>query len=59
MQCIEEALDTKTLSIDISGLPKEYKIHRNFCLVSTQNPNKGKFAKKRKELKSQLYRNFK
>ena len=33
---------------------KEYKIHLNFWLHATQNPNKGKFAKKRKELKSQF-----
>lgn len=58
-QCIGEALDTKTLSIDIPGLPlKEYKMHRNFCLVATQNPNKGKFDKKRKELKSQFLSKF-
>ena len=59
LQCIEEALDTKTLSIEIPGLPlKEFKMHPNFCLVATQNPNKGNFAKKRNELKSQFLSKF-
>ena len=59
LQCIEEALDTKILSIEMPGLPlKKYKMHENFCLVATQNPNKGNFARKRNELKPQFLSRF-
>ena len=52
LQCIEQALDTGILSIDIPGLPlKKFKMHRNFCLIATQNPNKDHFFRKRNELK--------
>ena len=55
LQCIEEALDTKVLSIEMPGLPlQEFYMHKNFCLVATQNPNKGNFARKRNELKPQF-----
>ena len=58
-QCIEEALDTKILSIEVPGLPlKQFKMHKNFCLVATQNPNKGNFLRKRNELKSQILSRF-
>jgi hypothetical protein len=40
LQCIEEALDTKILSIEVPGLPlKQFHMHKNFCIVATQNPN--------------------
>ena len=59
LQCIEEALDTKILSIEAPGLPlKQYHMNKNFCLVATQNPNKGHFIRKRNELKKQFLSRF-
>ena len=59
LQCIEEALDRKLLSIEMPGMPlKTFKMHENFCLVATQNPNKGNFARKRNELKPQFLSRF-
>jgi midasin (ATPase involved in ribosome maturation) len=38
LQCIEEALDTKVLIIEIIGLPlQKFVMHPNFCLIATQN----------------------
>lgn len=53
LQCIEEALDSKVLNIDIPGKPLqngEVKMHPDFRLIATQNPNKGSYANKRQEL---------
>ena len=59
LQCIEEALDTKVLSIEVPGFPIEpIPMHKNFCLVATQNPNKGFFTRKRNELKKQFLSRF-
>lgn len=59
LQCIEEALDTKILSIEVPGMPlRTFKMHKNFCLIATQNPNKGSFTKKRNELKNQFLSRF-
>ena len=59
LQCIEEALDTKVLSIEIPGFPIEpIPMHKNFCLIATQNPNKGHFTRKRNELKKQFLSRF-
>ena len=59
LQCIEEALDTKILSIEVPGLKlKTYNMHKNFCLISTQNPNRGNFIKKRNELKNKFLSRF-
>ena len=55
LQCIEEALDTKVLSVEVPGFPIEpISMHKNFCLIATQNPNKGFFIKKRNELKKEF-----
>ena len=49
LQCIEEAIDTGVLSIEITGLPlKEYKMKPNFCLIATQN-KRTKFYKDKRE----------
>ena len=49
LQCIEEALDTKVLSIEITGLPlKRFEMKPNFCLIATQN-RKTKFYKDKRE----------
>ena len=59
LQCIEEALDTKILSIEVPGLPIEpIPMHKNFCLIATQNPNKGHFTRKRNELKKEFLSRF-
>ena len=59
LQCIEEALDTKILSIEVPGLKlKTYNMHKNFCLIATQNPNKGNFIKKRNDLKNKFLSRF-
>ena len=59
LQCIEEALDTKVLSIEVPGFPIDpIPMHKNFCLIATQNPNKGHFTRKRNELKKQFLSRF-
>ena len=51
LQSIQEALDSKILSIEIPGkLLQEIKAHPDFTLIATQNPNKGLFYGKRKDL---------
>ena len=48
LQCIEEAIDTGILSIEITGLPlQEYKMKPNFCLIATQNKRTGFYKDKR------------
>ena len=49
LQCIEEALDTGVLSIEITGLPlKKFSMKPNFCLIATQN-KRTKFYKDKRE----------
>ena len=51
LECIQQALDSKVLSVECSGkILKPYKMHPNFGIIATQNPNKGAFANKRQEL---------
>ena len=51
LECIQQALDSKVLSVECSGkILKKYKMHPNFGIIATQNPNKGAFANKRQEL---------
>jgi midasin (ATPase involved in ribosome maturation) len=51
LQCIQQALDSKILSLEIPGRPlQQYKMHENFSLIATQNPNTGAFANKRQDL---------
>ena len=51
LECIQQALDSKVLSVESSGkVLKKYKMHQNFGIIATQNPNKGAFANKRQEL---------
>ncbi|KAK8878640.1 hypothetical protein M9Y10_005420 [Tritrichomonas musculus] len=59
LQCIEEALDSRWLSVEIPGKPLEpIKMNKNFRLVATQNPNKGLFAHKRQDLGLKFYSRF-
>ena len=51
LECIQQALDSKVLSVESSGkILKKYPMHKNFGIIATQNPNKGAFANKRQEL---------
>ena len=51
LECIQQAFDNKILSVESSGkVLKKYRMHKNFGIIATQNPNKGAFANKRKEL---------
>ena len=50
LQCIEEAIDTGVLSIEINGLPlKRYEMKPDFCLIATQN-KRTKFYKDKREM---------
>ena len=51
LECIQQALDNKVLSTELTGKGlKTYKMHPNFGIIATQNPNKGAFKNKREEL---------
>ena len=51
LECIQQALDNKILSTELTGKDlKKYKMHPNFGINATQNPNKGTFKNKRQEL---------
>jgi midasin (ATPase involved in ribosome maturation) len=59
LQCIEQSLDSKILSIELNGcLFKEYKMNENFCLIATQNPKEGFYSNKRKEHSYRLLSRF-
>ena len=59
LQCIEEALDSGIISVEISGFPlKQYKRNPDFCLIATQNPNKGLFENKRQNLGKKFMSKF-
>ena len=59
LQSIEASIDCKEISIEIQGMPlKKIKINNNFCLVATQNPNKGLFVNKRQNLSQKFLNKF-
>ena len=59
LQCIEEALDSEVISIEIPGFPLTIiKKHPDFSLIATQNPNKGLFANKRQNLGKKFMSKF-
>ena len=59
LQCIEQSLDSKILSIELNGCSfEEYKMHENFCLIATQNPKEGFYSNKRKEHSYRLLSRF-
>ena len=59
LQCIEEALDSEIISIEIPGFPlTKIKKHPDFALIATQNPNKGLFANKRQNLGKKFMSKF-
>ena len=59
LQCIEEAIDSGILSIEIPGFPLTPILkHPDFSLIATQNPNKGLFANKRQNLGKKFMTKF-
>ena len=51
LECIQQALDSKVLSVESSGkILEKYKMNKRFGIIATQNPNKGAFANKKQEL---------
>ena len=59
LQCIEEALDSEMISIEIPGFPlTNIKKDPDFALIATQNPNKGLFANKRQNLGKKFMSKF-
>ena len=59
LQSFEECLDSHKISCEIPGMPwQEIKMGEGFCLIATQNPNKGLFANKRQELGKKFLSRF-
>ena len=59
LQCIEEALDSDSINIEIPGSPlQSIPKHQDFALIATQNPNKGLFANKRQNLGNKFKSKF-
>ena len=51
LESIQEAIGSGILSIPISGKGLyQFEQHKDFCLIATQNPNKGAFKNKRQDL---------
>jgi midasin (ATPase involved in ribosome maturation) len=60
LQCIEEALDSEIISIEIPGFPLTIiRKYPNFTLITTQSINKGLFENKRQIWEKNLCQNFK
>ena len=60
IQCIEQALDSEYLSIDIPGKPliKPIKKHKDFVIIATENPNNDLYAQKRQDLGKEFLSHF-
>ena len=59
LQCIEDTLDSGLINIDISGIGKVVQeMKEGFCLIATQNPNKGKYKNKRQNLSQSFLSHF-
>ena len=50
LQFINDTLDSDVISTELNGKTIKIKRHPNFMLIATQNPNKGLFTHKRKDL---------
>jgi midasin (ATPase involved in ribosome maturation) len=51
LECIQQALDSKILSVESPGkVLEKFQMHKNFGIIATQNPNKGLYANKRRDL---------
>ena len=59
LQCTEGSLDTGVLNVDMPGFPlKPITMGDGFCLMETENPNKGLFANKRQKLSNKYLSKF-
>ena len=59
LQCIQQALDNRYISVEANGKGLiRHDMHENFCLIATQNPNKGGFVGKRQELEKEFLSRF-
>ena len=59
LQCIEDTLDGGSINIDISGIGKVIQeMKEGFCLIATQNPNKGNYINKRQNLSQSFLSHF-
>ena len=59
LQCIEDALDSKIIDIEISGIGHlTQKMEEGFCIIATQNPNKDNYANKRQHLSQSFLSHF-
>ena len=59
LQCIEDTLDSGLINIDISGIGKVVQeMKEGFCLIATQNPNKGNYKNKRQNLSQSFFISF-
>ena len=59
LQCIEGALDSGEININISGIGNiTQKKKEGFCLIATQNPNKDNYKNKRQNLSKSFLSHF-
>ena len=59
LQCIEDALDSKVINIDIPSIGFiRQEMKEGFCLIATQNPNKDNYANKRQHLSQSFLSHF-
>ena len=59
LQCIQQALDNGFISVETNGKGLvKHEMNENFCLIATQNPNKGGFIGKRQDLEMEFLSRF-
>ena len=59
LQFIESILDSGVISVELPGVPlREIKMHPEFRLIATQNPNKDLFIHKRQDLSTKFKSRF-
>ena len=59
LQCIEEALDSGEINMEISGIGNIHcKKKEGFCLIATQNPNRDNYMNKRQNLSKSFLSHF-
>ena len=59
LQCIEEALDSGEINMEISGMGNLHCIKKEgFCLIATQNPNRDNYKNKRQYLSKSFLSHF-
>jgi len=59
LQCIEEALDSGEINMEISGIGNvNCKKKEGFCLIATQNPNSDNYMNKRQYLSKSFQSHF-